>query len=403
MEYTQSLPPPRWTAMAPHLGGGVSATDMAELTNYKTFKRKSVRGFWGHPTVTISVWNSNEECWLPCEAEDIKLILGKKKLKLAKFVRPKRDQDSSNQNGDHISLASLQLKASSSRNKINAFLQLLPAPPQLAKKRTIEKHKPIFYFEITDEGQLARLQEDETPAEFSEGTLRTLTELDIVRKYAKENRCPPSQATWIRLESKNMPVTHNTVIGNLLAKDSRYNILEEFRLPCNGGPAFLSGRNQNLVEGMNGDIDVLPHESAAPGNFDLDSINDELVTPVSGLAIAGSSPPQNPIPGKIASVEPEDLLCQDRYLETPKGRFINAGVGVSGNRGDQTHIPRTSVRLPAMSKAGLLEEEQSIKAKLADIERELELLREKRILLKKLEDIQVRKASLEADPMSLLD
>ncbi|KAK6542014.1 hypothetical protein TWF694_007785 [Orbilia ellipsospora] len=301
----------------------------------------------------MSIWDPVGESWEAYDAGEIRIILEEKKFSLSRYY----DFRENHKHGvfkrrDHIALATLRWKTTA-RAKLKAFVERFEVSSQIGKRsqRIIDRYKTVFYFRLPNEGILTRVRSESIPDEIWGDASEAFEALvNVQEKIEKASQF--SGPTWIRLESKSAVVAKNRAFSCLLGSNSRYHLLGQLELPCGGNFPFLSDPSLYQSEESQEDPDgTLEHSSEV---FESTSVEHNNIVNI------GEVYPQN-IPKE------EDLAGANEDFEETK---LDS----------------------SLEKELQSEEEVTIRARLKDIERELELLREKETLMKKLENIKQSRA-----------
>ncbi|KAK6535844.1 hypothetical protein TWF281_000094 [Arthrobotrys megalospora] len=375
-------------------------TEVVESIDVKTYRMKPLkRHAFQDPTVTISIWDSAEKCWNPCQTDQIKLVLGKKKIKLERRVRVKETLEGGFKTNHLVTVCSLEWKPD--KTLIPAFLERFEAPAKRTKKRVMERYKPIFYFEVPDGGLLQRVREDETPSAAAEETLDSLTSLYYIQENIVKQLSTFPQSVWIRLESNIRDTAQaGGPVERLLGPDNRYQLVGTFGLPLGGERPFLWG-----VQGPDG-MERMEGGDRAVYSYSSSPIQKHGVTgAVTRVPRSSGSTGTGFTGGESVSRAPQSVIAES---EAPNNTqmIVTALTEVKSTGMSSFYdiqIPERSVSLGTSRDEDQLEEEQSILARLVDIDRELELLREKRALIQRLGIIKARGSSGGTAPSDLLE
>lgn len=217
---------------------GTEGIDL-ESIDFKTYKMRRLRPYaYQYPTVNISIWDSSENCWSPCRAEKIKLVLANKKLKLERHVTIKEVLDGGVKTR-YLALVSFLEWKMEKRIMMPGFLERFDAPPTRMKKRVVTKYKPIFYFEVPNGGVLRRVREGDTPSTAADDTLKAFISLHRIQENIIKQLPSSPQSVWIRLESSARVSGQSGPVEILLGPNSRYQLVQTCDLPLGGRPPFL--------------------------------------------------------------------------------------------------------------------------------------------------------------------
>lgn len=198
-----------------------------------------------NPTVTISIWDSIQRHWNPCETKDIKLRFGNSRILLEKQVEfPDWVSTTNETKSQFAPVCSIEWR--------NKETELMPAfIENVYTSTTIKQLKngmptpcqPIFYFGLNRRGQVGRAKKSSIPFENTletEAALRSLLSLrDKIEDGFTSIMYP--DAIWMRLECKE-PVDRSIAAEILLGTGvKRFQLITELALPCRGKTPFLQG------------------------------------------------------------------------------------------------------------------------------------------------------------------
>ncbi|KAF3923683.1 hypothetical protein ABW20_dc0101174 [Dactylellina cionopaga] len=173
--------------------------------------------------------------------------------------------------------------------------------------------------------------------------------------------------------------------------------------------AFHENDNSELLEAPGIDLESTISEEVgtAVGQEDLDSETNtahatkELISEPADIKSETSEHKMSPKIDFTDPTEPEAPSSEKNpSLNTDSSWPAMEDFGKQATSDVQSEPP---ISVGVESRESLIDEEQSILARLSDIERELELLREKQALIKRLKDITAQKALFKPSPLSLLD
>ncbi|KAF3938822.1 hypothetical protein ABW19_dt0205114 [Dactylella cylindrospora] len=425
-----------------------------------------------NPGVLVSIWDPNEKAWVRMNSLNgsIKLLISKKVVRLESIyrLRGEANKELLKKNRTCVLLSSLDWELTRNDSKRAAYWE--KRNPENARIRdwTVERFKPTFYFEVQNEGRLRRLQEDATPEDAVNDTLKSLKYLYLVQQKLKETLASiPPASTWIRLECTGKRSHQDTILTTLLGPKSRFEIVPKSHLPLRGAFPFLSGGGS--PDGGPGNElvrDTVPEtESPDRDNLTADWANESL-EPAStqSTAIPASSTQQSPQLSKLApqsteaiplpptsslhSPRPTERSPQPLQISTlprssppipltlpswpaspspstkessrpqlsPSPRLARTSPKpiqsptqpvqlspqrIHGSAGGQSSGDARLRSSPTSSGWDLDDEEKSLLYQLEDIERELELLREKRAITKRLQAVRARKKLFTEHPSLL--
>ncbi|RVD87161.1 uncharacterized protein DFL_005402 [Arthrobotrys flagrans] len=321
---------------------GTEGIDL-ESIDFKTYKMRRLRPYaYQYPTVNISIWDSSENCWSPCRAEKIKLVLANKKLKLERHVTIKEVLDGG--------------------------LRRVP-----------------------NGGVLRRVREGDTPSTAADDTLKAFISLHRIQENIIKQLPSSPQSVWIRLESSARVSGQSGPVEILLGPNSRYQLVQTCDLPLGGRPPFLWDN-----EGLE-DIRQIEED-----NMGVSLISNGLIQkqegPSAATRVLRSSRGAEAVFTSRAEINraPESGIAESeaasntRLIETVFMGEKSAGTDSSYNM----PIPEPSMSEGTSKEESRLEDEQSILARLVEIDnQELELLREKQLLVRKLRAIKSTKGS----------
>ncbi|KAF3916215.1 hypothetical protein AA313_de0209274 [Arthrobotrys entomopaga] len=342
-----------------------------EIKRPRTFKTSNpvpIWRWWDHFQVQISFWNPVEDSWEPHNAGDIRLNLAGKRLSLVRYLDFKESsKDGVFQRRDHIALSSLMWRTSRSA-KLNAYLERFEVATQISRKKLteIEKYKSVFYFKLPNNGILKRAKDGVIPDELSGAVSKAFEALAQIQERI-ENTSWLLGPTWMRLESKGAVPARNPVFDVLLSPGSRYQLLEQLRLPWGGDFPFLSNQGSDKT----GEYQENPEaeQDRSPEVRESTFVEENKPTGIEDPCARNVSKEEDPVSKPKPAKDTEDLTGTNEDFKEKKF--------------DSVPIPKDEPPT---------EEEEALLARLKDIERELELLREKQVLMKRLEDIKKSRA-----------